>query len=213
MNDSFGIDQIIFIIGTARWTILLTVISALLGGAMGFVVALARASKVTLISAIAEVYIGTIQGIPVLIVLFLAYYGLSFFGLDLSPLFASVISLGLYASAYLGDIWRGSIQSVPKQQWEASASLALTRRQQYTHVILPQAIRLSLPPTVGFLVHLVKNTSIVSIVGYVELARAGQLVNNSTFQPFATFLVVGACYFVICYPLTQLSSHLERRLS
>ena len=100
---------------------------------------------------------------------------------------------------------------MPPQQWEASASLALSKGQQYRHVILPQSVSIALPPTVGFLVQLVKNTSIVSIVSVVELTRAGQLVNNVTFQPFRVFLVVALIYLAICYPMSRFSRHLERK--
>jgi len=161
---------------------------------------------------LATIYIQGIQSVPVLMVLFLSYYGLSLAGFELPPLLAASVSLGIYVSAYLAEIWRGSIEAVPFQQWEASASLALTRAQQYRYVIVPQALRLSLPPTVGFLVQLVKNTSIVSVVGFVELSRAGQLVNNATFQPFKIFGVVALVYFLICFPLSRLSRRLERVL-
>jgi polar amino acid transport system permease protein len=143
-------------------------------------------------------------------VLFMSYYGLSLFGLELPPFLAASASLAIYASAYLAEIWRGSIESVPYQQWEASSSLALTRPQQYRYIILPQAVRISLPPTVGFLVQLVKNTSIVSVVGFVELSRAGTLVSNATFLPFQVFSLVAAIYFTICFPLSRLSRHLEK---
>src|SRR6185312_8727482 len=101
------------------------------------------------------------------------------------------------------------IEAVPYQQWEASSSLALTPTQQYAHVILPQAIRISLPPTVGFLVQLVKNTSIVSIVGVIELVRGGQITSSATFQPLLVFSVVAAIYFCICFPLSLLSRKME----
>ncbi|TGT79178.1 amino acid ABC transporter permease, partial [Mesorhizobium sp. M8A.F.Ca.ET.161.01.1.1] len=114
-------------------------------------------------------------------------------------------SMTIYTSGYLAEIWRGCIQAVPKQQWEASESLALTRAQQYRYVILPQAIRISLPPTVGFAVQVVKNTSIASIIGFVELARAGQLINNATFQPLSVFVAVAILYLIVCYTLSPLS--------
>src|SRR5690606_4863409 len=122
------------------------------------------------------------------------------------------VSMTIYASGYLAEIWRGSIQAVPKQQWEGSESLAMTRPQQYRYVILPQALRIALPSTVGFAVQVVKNTSIASLIGFVELARASQLITNATFQPFRVFMVVAVLYFVICYPLSQLSRWMERRL-
>ncbi|APO71086.1 amino acid ABC transporter permease [Rhizobium mongolense] len=209
---TFGFDEFGFLLQALQWTILLTVIALVGGGLLGFAVALARTSPVKAVRFAAGSYIQVIQGIPVLMILFLSYYGLSLAGLELPPLFAAGASMTIYASGYLAEIWRGCIQAVPKQQWEASESLAMTRLQQYRYIILPQAIRVSLPPTVGFAVQVVKNTSITSIIGFVELARAGQLVNNTTFQPFRVFIAVAALYFVVCYPLSQLSRWLERRL-
>lgn len=212
MIERFGWDELLFLVGSAGWTLLLTTIAFTFGGLGGGVFALLRLSQAAILRRFAAIYIAVIQSVPVLMVLFLSYYGLSLAGIELPPLLAASISLGIYVSAYLAEIWRGSIEAVPFQQWEASASLALSRAQQYRYIILPQALRLSLPPTVGFLVQLVKNTSIVSVVGFVELSRAGQLVNNATFQPFRIFGVVALVYFLICFPLSRLSRHLERTL-
>lgn len=205
-----GSDELSFLLESTGWTLLLTAIAFLAGSLIGGVVAILRLSRRGPVKAAAIVYIQVLQSVPVLMVLFLSYYGLALAGIELPPLIAASISLGLYVSAYLAEIWRGSIEAVPYQQWEASASLALSPTQQYTHVILPQAIRISLPPTVGFLVQLVKNTSIVSVVGFVELSRAGQLLNNASFQPFRVFGAVAAIYFLICFPLSRLSRHLEK---
>lgn len=212
MITSFGWQEALFLVGAVRWTLLLTLIAFLGGGILGGVVALLRLARSPTVRWLATIYIQVIQSVPVLMVLFLAYYGLSLAGVELPPLLAAAVSLGIYVSAYLAEIWRGAIEAVPFQQWEASASLALTRAQQYRYIIIPQALRISLPPTVGFLVQLVKNTSIVSVVGFVELSRAGQLVNNATFQPFKIFGVVALVYFLICFPLSRLSRRLERVL-
>jgi len=208
---SFGTSEFLFLLESLQWTLILTALALLGGGFAGFFLALARASRIKALRILSGTYIQVVQGIPVLMILFLSFYGLALLGTRLPPLVAAGLSMTVYASAYLAEIWRGSIQSVPKPQWEASESLAMTRAQQYRHVILPQAVRLSLPSTVGFAVQVVKNTSIASLIGFVELARAGQLVNNATFQPFRVFLVVAALYFVICYPLSLLSRRLERR--
>lgn len=212
MINALGPNQIIFIVSALRWTLALTVLSLLIGGAIGFVVAIARVSPTRGLRWAAGGYIGVIQGIPALMLLFLAYYGLSLAGLDLPPLAAASISLALYVSGYLADIWRGAIQSVPWQQWEASGSLAMTRLQQFRYVILPQALRIATPPTVGFAVQAVKNTSIVSIVNVVEVARAGQLVNNVTYEPFRVYGLVALLYFAICWPMSLLAARLERKL-
>lgn len=207
---TFGWPEALFLLRAAGWTLLLTAIAFLIGSLIGGVFAIMRLSRIKLLRRIAATYILVIQSIPVLMVLFMSYYGLSLFGVELPPFLAASASLAIYVSAYLAEIWRGSIESVPFQQWEASASLAHSPAQTYRHVILPQAIRISLPPTVGFLVQLVKNTSIVSVVGFVELARAGQLVNNATFDSFRVFGLVALIYFAICFPLSRLSRHLEK---
>ena len=116
----------------------------------------------------------------------------------------------IYVSAYIGEIWRGCIQAVPRTQWEAAECLALSRVQRMRLVVLPQALRIATPPTVGFMVQIVKNTSLASAIGFVELARAGQIINNSTFEPFVIFVIVAAMYFALCYPLSVLSRRLER---
>ncbi len=212
MIRPFGLEELRFLLQSALWTLALTATAALLGGALGLVVALARVSRQWGVRELARVYIAVVQGIPVLIVLFLFYFGLSRVGFELPPLVAASLALSMFASAYFGEIWRGAIESVPRHQWEASASLALSRRQQYRYVVLPQSVTIALPPTVGFLVQLVKNTSIVSIVSVIELTRAGQLVNNVTFQPFRVFAAVALIYLAICYPMSRVSRRLERTL-
>lgn len=209
---SFGLNEFYFLLESLQWTLALTGLAMVGGGIAGFLVALMRTARSGVLRMVAATYIQVVQGIPVLMILFLSYYGLSLAGYRLPPIVAAGLSMSIYASGYLGEIWRGCIQAVPKPQWESGESLALTVPQQYLYIILPQAIRISLPPTVGFLVQLVKNTSIAALIGFVELTRAGQLINNATFQPFRVFLTVAALYFVICYPMSQLSRWLERRL-
>ncbi len=212
MIRGLGADQVLFIVGALRWTVALAALSLVIGGVAGFAAAIARVSPLRGLRWLAAGYIGVIQGVPALMLLFLAYYGLSLAGLELPPLAAAAVSLALYVSGYLADIWRGAIQSVPWQQWEASGSLGMTRAQQFRYVVLPQAVRIATPPTVGFAVQAVKNTSIVSIVGVVEVSRAGQLVNNVTYEPFRVYGLVALLYFAICWPMSLLASRLERRL-
>lgn len=204
-------DHIWYLVTAARWTLLLSLIAFVGGALVGLPVAIMRASQNRLLRVAAGAYIQLIQGTPLLILMFLSYFGLGVAGLKLAPIVAAGFALTLYAAAFLGEIWRGCIEAVPRPQWEAADCLGLDRYQQYVYVILPQAVRIAIPPTVGFMVQIVKNTSLASVVGFVELARAGQIVNNSTFEPFAVFCVVAAVYFAICYPLSLLSQSLERR--
>lgn len=204
-------NHILYLVEAARWTILLSLIAFVGGALVGLPLALMRVARSRVLRGIASVYIQLIQGTPLLIVLFLSYFGLGIVGFKLDPLVAAGLSLTIYAAAFLAEIWRGCIEAVPKTQWEASDCLGLNVFQQYAYVILPQAVRIATPPSVGFMVQIVKNTSLASVIGFVELARAGQIVNNSTFEPFVIFAIVGAIYFAICYPLSLASRHLERK--
>jgi polar amino acid transport system permease protein len=200
-----------YLIAAAQWTVLLSLIAFAGGALVGLPIALMRVSPSHALRIVAGGYIQLIQGTPLLILLFLTYFGLGILGYKLAPLVAAGLALTLYAAAFLGEIWRGCIEAVPRTQWEASDCLGLDRFQQYAYVVLPQAFRMAIPPTVGFMVQIVKNTSLASVVGFVELARAGQIVNNSTFEPFIIFCIVAAIYFAMCYPLSLASRFLERR--
>jgi polar amino acid transport system permease protein len=210
--NQFTSVHVLYLLQAARWTLLLSLIALMGGGVLGLVLALGRVSRLRILRGLAIAYIQVVQGTPLLVLLFLSYFGLSLAGYRLDPLIAAGLSLTFYVGAFLGEIWRGCIEAVPRTQWEASDCLGLSRFQQYTHVILPQAVLIATAPTVGFMVQVVKNTSLASIIGFVELTRAGQIVNNSTFQPFLVFLFVAAIYFAICYPLSVASRALERRL-
>ena len=154
-------------------------------------------------------------GTPLLVLMGLCFFGPSLFGLgELSALAAAGLAMTIYSSAFLGEIWRGCIQAVPKNQWEAAECLGLSRLQRMAKVVLPQALRIATPPTVGFLVQIIKNTSIASLViGYPELAYNAKILNNSTFQPFVYFGCAAILYFLMCYPLSRWSRSLERRLN
>jgi polar amino acid transport system permease protein len=206
-----GAHHVWYLIMATQWTVLLSLLAFAGGALVGLPIALMRVSPSHALRIVAGGYIQLIQGTPLLILLFLTYFGLGILGYKLAPLVAAGLALTLYAAAFLGEIWRGCIEAVPRTQWEASDCLGLDRFQQYAYVILPQAVRLAIPPTVGFMVQIVKNTSLASVVGFVELARAGQIVNNSTFEPFIIFCIVAAIYFAMCYPLSLASRFLERR--
>lgn len=211
---TFGLTQFVFLLEAAVWTIVLSALGCIGGGVIGFIVALGRISPNRPVRWIATLFVQFIQGTPLLVLLFIVYFGLSIAGFNNLPaMIAAGVAITLYTSAFLAEIWRGSIQSIAKTQWEAAECLGLSRWQRMTRVILPQSLRIATPPTVGFLVQVVKNTSLASAIGFVELSQAGKLINNSTFQPFSIFMVVAAIYFVICFPLTLASRKLERKLN
>ena len=162
---------------------------------------------------VVAVYIDIFQGTPLLMQLFVTYFGVVFLGFNISAWTAVSIGLTLNASAFLGEIWRGGIEAVPKGQSEAGAALGLRYVNRMRYVVLPQAFKLSLAPTVGYLVQIIKGTSLAAIIGFAELMRAGQIVSNTTYKPLLVYGIVGALYFIICWPLSLLSDLLERRLS
>ena len=211
--DKFGFPEFLFLLQGLKWTVLLTIISFVGGGIIGLVIALARVSPVKTIQRAATAYIALFQGTPLLMQLFVIYYGLALMSFNIDAWVAVSIAYTAHASAFLGDIWRGAIQSLPKGQIEASNALALGYVSRMRDIVLPQALKISLPATIGFAVQLTKGTSLAAIVGFVELARAGQIVSNLIFQPLLVFGVVGAIYFFICWPMSILGSHLERKLS
>ena len=213
MTGGFTAAHLFYLVHSIWWTLVLSALAFVLGSIGGFGVMLARISPRRWLSRPAMVYIEAIQGIPLLILLFIVYFGLSVYGFEVPALVAAGLALMVYTSAYLGDIWRGCIDAMPKPQWEAAECLSLTRWQTLRLVIIPQALRLALPPTVGFLVQVIKMTSLASVIGFVELTRAGQIINNSIFQPFLVFGLVGVFYFVLCYPLSRWSQSMEKKLN
>ncbi|WP_114948857.1 amino acid ABC transporter permease [Microvirga calopogonii] len=213
MLRHFGPNEFLFILTAARWTVLLSLIAFAGGMVGGLIVALSRVSAAKALSLTAGGFIQVFQGTPLLMQLFLVFFGANTLGLDINPWIAAAVALTLNASAFLGEIWRGCIQAVPKGQWEAANALGLHYPSMMRYIILPQAFKIALPPTVGFLVQLIKATSLAAIIGFTELTRAGQIINNATFKPFLVFGTVAAIYFALCWPLSHLSTRLERRFA
>jgi polar amino acid transport system permease protein len=213
MIRPFGWNEFALIVLAVRWTIVLAIIAFIGGGIGGLIVALLRTSASRVARTVMIVFIRVFQGTPLLMQLFLAYFGMAIFGLNVDPWIAAIVALTAHASAYLGEIWRGCIEAVPAGQSEAATALGLGYFDRMRYVVLPQAARISVPPTVGFLVQLLKETSLTSIIGFVELTRQGQIINSVTFQPFLVFGLVAAIYFIMCWPLSLVARRLEGRLA
>ncbi|MCK6403862.1 MAG: amino acid ABC transporter permease [Sphaerotilus natans subsp. sulfidivorans] len=195
----------------ARWTVLLSLTAFVGGGLLGLGLLLLRLARPRLAPLVA-LHVRLFQGTPLLMQLFLAYFGLALLGLDVPAWAAAALALTLYASAFLCEIWRGSVEAVPRGQWEAAGSLALSFGETMRHVVGPQALRIAVAPTVGFLVQVIKGTALASVIGFVELTRAGTMIVNATFQPLAVYGCVALMYFLLCWPVSAWSLHLERRL-
>lgn len=202
-----------YLLLATRWTLVLGAIALIGGGFGGLIIALARTARTSFLVQLARIYIIIFQGTPLLMQLFLCFFGPPIFGLDINPLIAASMALILNTSAFLGDIWRGSIHAVPHAQTEAAYALNLKNYHRLRHIVLPQAAKIAMPPTVGFMVQIVKGTSLTAIIGFVELTRTGQIINSATFEPMKVFAFVALIYFCICWPMSRLSRHLELRFS
>ncbi|WP_455817110.1 amino acid ABC transporter permease [Pseudomonas cerasi] len=197
----------------ARWTIALSLTAFFGGTLVAMPLVMVRLSGRIWPNRIIRCYIELFQGTPLLMQLFLAFFGVALFGIDVSPWTAASLALTFYTSAFLVDIWHGSIKALPKGQWEACRCLGLSFGQTLFRVVLPQALRIGIAPTVGFAVQVVKGTALASIIGFIELTKAGTILNNVTYQPFKVFGLVAIGYFLMCYPLSRYSQYLEKKFN
>lgn len=205
----------------ARWTIVLSLVAFIGGGIVGALLLVGRlsaaraapgAQKAARIARRAlDGYVLLFQGTPLLMQLFLAYFGLALFGINVPAWVAAAMALTLYTSAYLAEIWRGCVDAIPTGQWEAAQSLALNFGEQLRYIVLPQAVRIAVPPTVGFLVQVVKGTALASVIGFIELTKAGTMITNATFKPFVVYSCVALMYFALCFPVSLYARKLERK--
>ncbi|KRA07453.1 amino acid ABC transporter permease [Acidovorax sp. Root568] len=208
---TFGLSEFLFIVQAAQWTLALSAIAFVGGALLGLVVALSRTSENAAARNAARVFIQVFQGTPLLLQLFLIFFGAPVLGFDINPWVAAGVALVLNSAAFLAEIWRGCIEAVPRGQWEAAQALNLKYVARMRFVVLPQAFKIALPPTVGYMVQIIKGTSLAAIIGFTEITRAGQIINNATFQPLHVFTTVAALYFVICWPLSLMAARMERK--
>jgi polar amino acid transport system permease protein len=194
-----------------RWTVVLSLMAFVGGGLVGVALLVARISPKQWLQQCVHAYVQVFQGTPLLMQLFLAYFGLALLGIKTSAWAAAMFALTLYTSAFLVEIWRGCVQAIPRGQWEAADSLALSNWEKLRHVIFPQATRIAIAPTVGFLVQVIKGTALASVIGFVELTKAGTMITNATFKPFVVYSCVAVLYFALCYPISAYARSLEQR--
>lgn len=208
---TFGFPEFLFILEAAKWTLALSAIAFVGGAVLGLVIALMRVSDNAVARGVSRTFIQIFQGTPLLLQLFLIFFGAPVLGLDINPWVAAGVALVLNSAAFLAEIWRGCIEAIPRGQWEAAEALNLGYVDRMRDVVLPQAFKIALAPTVGYVVQIIKGTSLAAIIGFTEITRAGQIINNATFQPLPVFTTVAAIYFVICWPLSLLAARMERR--
>jgi polar amino acid transport system permease protein len=212
---NFG--DLVFIGRGAITTILLSLGTMLISLPVAILVGLLRSARkpnilVKGIQLVLTVIVSAVRGTPLMAQLIFLFFGLPMMGIEMSSLTAAMLGLSLYSIAYLAEIVRGGIDSVAKDQWDAATALGLNYIQTMWRVILPQAVRIMLPPSVSFFIGLIKDSSLVAVIGFVEMARAGRIVVERTNQSLLIFVIVAVVYFIICYPLSVYSQRLERAL-
>jgi polar amino acid transport system permease protein len=195
----------------ARGTIALSILAFAGGGVFGLLILALRIGRRDWERRFARAYIAIFQGTPLLMQLFLVFFGLPLLGLRIDPWSAAVLGLTLCASAFLAEIWRSGVEAIPLGQWDAASSLGLSPLARMWLVILPQAFAITRAPTVGFLVQLIKSTALTSIIGFEELVKTSNSLNNATFQPLTVYGFVALIYFALCFPLTRYAKMLENR--
>ncbi|MBX2884035.1 MAG: amino acid ABC transporter permease [Granulosicoccus sp.] len=209
--------NILFVLLDAtQWTIYLSLTAFIGGGLIGLLITSIRILPQKFCKRLAVSYIWLFQAIPLLMLLFLTGLGIPvFFKIDMPPWLAASISLTLFTSAYMAEVWRGAIEAVPAGQWEASRALGLGYWRTVQKIISPQALRIAIPPTVGFMVQIIKGTSLAYIIDFNDLMRWGKKIANAQLdgaEPFIIFPVVAFIYFCLCFPLSLLSRHLEKSM-
>ena len=213
LDFSVAIRGLPFLLKGLAVTLLLTVSSATLALALAQVLALMRLSKARWLRWPAQAYIDFIRGTPLLIQLFALYFGAPQLGIPLSPIAAGILGLGLNGAAYVAEVLRSGIVSVPTGQWEAGRALGMNRLLVLRRVVLPQAYRVALPPLTGSFVALLKDTSLVSTITVVELTRQAQTQIGSSYRAIELYTMAAILYFVLTYPILKLADRLETRLA
>ncbi|MDR6237008.1 cystine ABC transporter permease [Pseudomonas oryzihabitans] len=212
MTDTLQLllDSLPFLLKGAIWTVVLSLGGMFFGLLLGFGLALLRRSQQLLLRGVARLYISFFRGTPLLVQLFVIYYGLPELGVQLDPLPAALIGFSLNMAAYTAEIIRSAIGAIDRGQWEAAASIGMTPLQTLRRAILPQALRIALPPLGNSFISLVKDTSLAATIQVPELFRQAQLITARTFEIFSLYLAAALLYWILAGLLSTLQERLER---
>lgn len=217
MSYSFNIYDFSYLIRGVIVTILLCLGTMTISLPIALLVGFIRSVRsqnlpIKILKFVMSIFISAVRGTPLMLQLMFLFFGLPFMGINLSSMFSGLLGLTVYSTAYLAEIVRTGIDSISKEQWDASAALGLSYMQSMRAVILPQAFRIMIPPAVGFFIGLIKDSSLCAVIGFIELARAGRIIVEKTHQSLLIFSLISVLYFMICYPLSNLSQKIEHKL-
>jgi len=208
------IEQLLGLLRAAGWTLALCVSAGVAGTIIGFLLGVGQVSKIVVLRWITTAYVTVIRGVPVLLLIFFVYFGIPvLFAVDLAPFLAGFVALTVVAAAYMGETFRGAIQAVPRGQFEAAEALGVRYLDRTFRVIMPQALRIAVPSLTGYLINLVKDSSLIGIIGFVELTRAAKILSNLTLDPLGAFLMAAVIYFMISFTISRIGVAVERKLA
>lgn len=213
VQSSFLWEMMPYLLKGAIVTVQISVLAMALALVLGLVAAIGRLSRNRFLRSLAGVYVEVIRGTPLLVQLFIVYYGLPSYGIRFDPFTAGFLTLGVHYGAYLSEVYRAGILSVDRGQWEAAASIGMRRATVMREIILPQAFRTILPPIGNYFISMLKDSALVATISVAELLRTGQLRVAVTFRAMDIYLMVAAIYLAMSYPLSLLIRALERRTS
>lgn len=198
--------------GAISYTIPLAIISFILGLVIALITAIMRLSNYKILSYTAKMYVSAIRGTPLLVQLFIIFYGLGSIGIIIDPFPSAIIAFSINVGAYASEIIRASILSIPKGQWEAAITIGMNHRQTLRRIILPQAARVSIPPLSNTFISLVKDTSLASLILVTELFRKAQEIAARTYDFMLLYVEAALIYWVICFVLSLFQGMIEKRL-
>ena len=201
-----------YLIQTVHWTILISVLAYIIALGLGLIFGILRLSPSRPVRWFASAYVNILRGVPLLVLIFFFYFGLGKV-VNMDRFVAGVLAVGICYGAYLAEIFRSGIQAIDYGQHEAAMSLGMTRWQTLRHIILPQSVRIVVPPAANEFIACLKDSSLVSIIGLRELTRAGREYSSQYFLDFQTWLVVGIIYLMLTFMLTRVVKWLERRVA
>lgn len=215
-GDFYG-SMLAILLGATQWTIYLSVTAFVGGGIIGLIFTIFKISPIKPLRWFASGYIWFFQSIPLLMLLFILGLGIPvFFQINIPPWLAAGTALTLFTSAYMSEVWRGALQSIPIEQWEGGQALGMTFKENLIWIIAPQALRIATPSTVGFMIQVIKGTSMAYIIDYNDLMRWGKKIANSQMEgaePFIVFPIIALIYFCLCFPLSCWSKSLEKSIN
>ncbi|MEK3952103.1 MAG: amino acid ABC transporter permease [Psychrobacillus psychrotolerans] len=213
MDVTIIIDSLPSLLKATLMTILLAAISIIIALVLGFFAAIVRILKVRILNGIATAYVSIIRGTPLLVQIFVIYYGLPQIGISLDPISSGVVALSLNAGAYLSESFRAAILAVDNGQMEASLSMGMTYSQALRRIILPQSLRIAIPTLSNTFIVLIKDTSLVSVITVTELLQMSSLIIAKTFEPLTIYLLAAAIYWILITFFTTILDKLEVRTS